>query len=97
MTSRHIPLLKECELFIGAAAINMAPLGGVPLFFMDDRGFLWIERPKILATSRPQLMHIQIAATLIEIDHPNVGFGRRKSVIKRAVIVGQPILNDREW
>ena len=28
MTSLDIALLKECELSVGAAAINMAPLAG---------------------------------------------------------------------
>ena len=37
VTSRYIALLKECELFVGAAAINMAPLAGWCGSFMNDR------------------------------------------------------------
>ena len=37
VTSRYIALLKECELSVGAAAINMAPLAAWCGFFMNDR------------------------------------------------------------
>jgi hypothetical protein len=37
VTLRYIALLKECELSVGAAAINMAPLAGWCGSFMNDR------------------------------------------------------------
>ena len=37
VTARYIALLKECELSVGAAAINMAPLAGWCGSFMNDR------------------------------------------------------------
>ena len=52
MTSRHIALLKECELSGGSAAINMAPLEGC-------RGFL-IERP----TTRAQTLTTPAHSTI---------------------------------
>ena len=35
VTSHYIALLKECELSVGAAAINMAPLSGWCGSFMN--------------------------------------------------------------
>ena len=35
MTSRYIALLKECELSVGVAAINIGPLPGLLRFFYD--------------------------------------------------------------
>lgn len=32
---------------------------------------------------------------LLQVDQPDVGFGREESVIERAVVGGQPIFDDR--
>ena len=50
--------------------------------------------PELLAIRN--YAHSKLPLLLLQIDHPNIGFGRGKRVIKRVVVVGQPVFDDRQ-